>query len=269
MPPRTNAKAQAGRDRKADQKASKDAQAAQANETQVAQDWTKGSNQRGASRAEGAAAKADEAARKRREKEELLAAEESEMSGLSKSKTKKTSTLSKKKKGKGGDLSLLEDALVTGAEKKFKKKQKEERLKKEKQEQIKASKATAAEGELPILDPLLANTQAMHGMDGEGGGGGGGALLVGRQANKALADTSASGIDAAIGSLTVGGGGAGPDEHPEKRMKALYKAFEEKMLPVVKDDYPGLRLSQYKEKIFNLWKKSSENPMNQQQHQQV
>jgi hypothetical protein len=31
----------------------------------------------------------------------------------------------------------------------------------------------------------------------------------------------------------------------------------------VKADYPGLRLTQYKEKIFALWKKSPENPENQ------
>ena len=34
-------------------------------------------------------------------------------------------------------------------------------------------------------------------------------------------------------------------------------------MPQVKEDYPGLKLSQYKEKIFQLWKKSPENPANQ------
>jgi len=48
-----------------------------------------------------------------------------------------------------------------------------------------------------------------------------------------------------------------------KSRKALYKAYEEKMLPSIKQDYPGLRLTQYKDKIFNLWKKSRENPANQ------
>jgi hypothetical protein len=41
------------------------------------------------------------------------------------------------------------------------------------------------------------------------------------------------------------------------------QAFEERMLPEVKADYPGLKLSQYKEKIFDIWKKSPENPLNQ------
>ena len=71
----------------------------------------------------------------------------------------------------------------------------------------------------------------------------------------------ASGIDGAISALNVSGDGA-PDEHPEKRMKALHMAFEERMMPEMKEQYPGLRKSQYKEKIFQLWKKSAENPMN-------
>ena len=40
-------------------------------------------------------------------------------------------------------------------------------------------------------------------------------------------------------------------------------AFEEREMPGIKADYPGLKLSQYKEKIFNMWLKSPENPDNQ------
>jgi hypothetical protein len=35
------------------------------------------------------------------------------------------------------------------------------------------------------------------------------------------------------------------------------------MLPQIKQDFPGLKLSQYKQKLFDLWKKSPENPLNQ------
>lgn len=42
-----------------------------------------------------------------------------------------------------------------------------------------------------------------------------------------------------------------------------YKAFEERELPRLKDEYPGLRLGQLKQKLFKLWKKSPDNPMNQ------
>ena len=60
----------------------------------------------------------------------------------------------------------------------------------------------------------------------------------------------------------MGSGAVVEDEHPEKRMKALHKAFVAKMMPQMKDDFPGLRKTQYEEKIFQLWKKSPENPMN-------
>ena len=78
--------------------------------------------------------------------------------------------------------------------------------------------------------------------------------LVGRSANKAI-DDLVSGIDGALQGLGIEGS-SGPGN------KALYKAFEERMLPQMKDDYPGLKLSQYKDKIFQTWKKSPENPAN-------
>ena len=34
------------------------------------------------------------------------------------------------------------------------------------------------------------------------------------------------------------------------------------MLPQLKEDYPNLKLSQYKERVFESWEKSSENPKN-------
>lgn len=80
----------------------------------------------------------------------------------------------------------------------------------------------------------------------------------GREANiQAMEEAAESGLDAALESFGISGG----DE--PKSQRALYLAFEEKMLPIVKEDHPGLRLSQYKEKIFNQWKKSPENPQNQ------
>jgi hypothetical protein len=81
----------------------------------------------------------------------------------------------------------------------------------------------------------------------------------------------ATGIDSALEALSMsgvgsgGGGGVvgGGDAHPEKRRKAAYLAFETAMLPSMREEYPGLKLQQYKQKIFKLWEKSPENPMNQ------
>lgn len=42
----------------------------------------------------------------------------------------------------------------------------------------------------------------------------------------------------------------------------LYKDFYQRNLPIVKNELPGLRLSQYKDKIRKMWKISYENPKN-------
>ena len=110
---------------------------------------------------------------------------------------------------------------------------------------------------------------------------------------KSLATIDVSGLDAAnsvlsetvFGKLSV-------DDHPEKRRKvgrgiddhgdsfrwclvlyittaftnsttqALYNSYYERQLPILKDELPGLKLSQYKERIFEAWKRSPENPDN-------
>jgi hypothetical protein len=242
-----NQKAVAANDKKAAAQALKDAKIAAEREKQVDAEWSKGANNRAATKTEEAAAKADEAARKRAEKAALLAEEEANLGPGG--KAKKTPTLSKGngKKKNNNDLSLLENALVSGAEKKVRAKKQAER---EKAEKLKAEQSKKKEEEEKPMDPLLANTEEMiRGTTDD---------LVGRAANKALdEDNAASGIDGALESLQIGvGGGAAPSA------KALFKAYEERMMPEVKADYPGLKLSQYKEKIFQMWKKSPENPAN-------
>lgn len=81
---------------------------------------------------------------------------------------------------------------------------------------------------------------------------------VGRDLNVKSMQESASGLDSALEKLNISAGG-----EEIKSRKALYMAFEERTMPSIKEEYPGLRLTQYKEKIFNLWKKSPENPENQ------
>ena len=53
------------------------------------------------------------------------------------------------------------------------------------------------------------------------------------------------------------------DRHPEKRVKAAYASFEEKMMPIIKEENPTLRLSQLKQILKKEWMKSPENPLNQ------
>ncbi|KAG5673467.1 hypothetical protein PVAND_003512 [Polypedilum vanderplanki] len=79
--------------------------------------------------------------------------------------------------------------------------------------------------------------------------------------NRAMADTLvATNIDEAIKVLRVDS--TEEDKHPEKRMKAAYKAYEEQQLPLIKSENPSLKLSQLKQIIFKNWQKAPENPLN-------
>ncbi|CAJ1953270.1 unnamed protein product [Cylindrotheca closterium] len=239
-----NQKAAAAAEQKLANQKVKDAAAAATAEKQAGVEWSKGANLRGQQKMEAAALKADEQARKKREKAVLLAEEEANTGS---SKPKKAPTLSNKGKKKNNDLSLLEDALVGAADKKVKSKRAAERQKAEKQKTEEARKRA----EQKPVDPLLANTQSMIlGTEDE---------MVGRAANKALEVEGAGGIDNALNALNTG---SAATSEPTK--KALYKAFEERKMAELKSELPGLKMSQYKDKVFNLWKKSPENPKNQQ-----
>lgn len=48
-----------------------------------------------------------------------------------------------------------------------------------------------------------------------------------------------------------------------RRAKAAWAAYYEEQLPLVKQEMPGLKLNQYKDKIWKTWQKSPQNPMNQ------
>ncbi|KAK1942953.1 Coiled-coil domain-containing protein 124-A [Phytophthora citrophthora] len=58
-------------------------------------------------------------------------------------------------------------------------------------------------------------------------------------------------LDAALDMLGVGNEKE-LERHPERRLKAAFKAFEEAKLQQVKEDYPGLKLSQYKHKLREM-----------------
>lgn len=52
-----------------------------------------------------------------------------------------------------------------------------------------------------------------------------------------------------------------PDAHPEKRVRAAWLAYEERQMVIVKEEKPGLKMSQYKDMIWKSWQKSPENPL--------
>lgn len=79
--------------------------------------------------------------------------------------------------------------------------------------------------------------------------------------NRLEIEESAQTVDEAIHVLK--GNPEKQDKHPEKRLQAAYKAFEEKMMPSVKEENKNMRLSQWKQIIWKEWTKSPENPLNQ------
>ncbi|KAJ8533716.1 hypothetical protein K7X08_007040 [Anisodus acutangulus] len=72
----------------------------------------------------------------------------------------------------------------------------------------------------------------------------------------------ASTVEDAIASLVVSDN-LPVDKHPEKKLKASFKAFEEAELRRLKEEKPGLTHTQYKDLIWKLRKKSPDNPLNQ------
>ena len=44
-------------------------------------------------------------------------------------------------------------------------------------------------------------------------------------------------------------------------MKAAFAKYEEEQLPILRQDKPGLKLTQYQDMIFKNWQKSPQNPL--------
>uniref|UniRef100_A0A6B2E8P9 Putative coiled-coil domain-containing protein n=1 Tax=Phlebotomus kandelakii TaxID=1109342 RepID=A0A6B2E8P9_9DIPT len=78
-----------------------------------------------------------------------------------------------------------------------------------------------------------------------------------------LDSTVATTVDEAIAALSVKEDIT--DKHPEKRMKAAFKAFEEENMTRIKLDNPTMKMSQWKQLLFKEWTRSPQNPMNKPQ----
>jgi hypothetical protein len=86
-----------------------------------------------------------------------------------------------------------------------------------------------------------------------------------RAQEESRGEFNATGIDDALGALSLAAGASGePDAHPERRRKAAFKAFEARRIPEIRAENPGLRLQQVKQLVFKEFQRSPENPMNQQ-----
>ena len=69
----------------------------------------------------------------------------------------------------------------------------------------------------------------------------------------------ASNIEDAL-NMSIFGGAAESASKEQQNLKTLYRAFCEREMPILKADLPGLRMTQYRQRVFDLWTKSPENP---------
>lgn len=76
---------------------------------------------------------------------------------------------------------------------------------------------------------------------------------------------NASGIDNALDALalTADSNDTKVERHPERRFKAAYAKFEERRLPEIEQEHPGLRKNQRVEICRKEFERSPENPFNQ------
>ncbi|ELU43763.1 hypothetical protein AG1IA_02207 [Rhizoctonia solani AG-1 IA] len=70
-------------------------------------------------------------------------------------------------------------------------------------------------------------------------------------------------VNAKSDKASVGQQAAGIEKHPERRFKAAFEAYQERELPRLKEERPGLRLQQYKDLMYKMFQKSPDNPFNQ------
>ncbi|CAE6434520.1 unnamed protein product [Rhizoctonia solani] len=227
MPPKGgNAKKESGRAKKAENEAKKQEAAASAKEKKEADEWSKGSKSTKAAE-DKAAKKAAEAARKA-ENARLLAEEESGLSAAKKAAPKAGSKGKAKppppKPAGPGALAAGGGLASVPADP--------------------ADPADPAESAKPeINEPELVQSFAATGIDD--------ALD--------LLDV----VNAKTDKASVGQQAAGIEKHPERRFKAAFEAYQERELPNLKEERPGLRLQQYKDLLYKMFQKSPDNPFNQ------
>lgn len=223
----TNSKAEAARERKEEVKQTKKSAAAKALEDSKWQDEGSTASEQ---RARAKAAKDAEEAKKRAEKKALQQKEEAEAAALS-GKAKGVSNADKMTRAQ-----LLRQAEEAEARRKLEVEARRlEALKLAPQEEPapNLNRALSEQREQDVATYGAGNVIYASGIEG----------AIASTAGKVLTTAPSSAASAAASSI---------DAHPEKRMKTAHAEFEDRMMPIVKEDNPHLKLSQYKEIIFKM-----------------
>lgn len=234
---RTNPKAEAARERKAEVAKAKKSAAEQAAE---AARWADEGSTAAERRKQEKAAREAEEARKRAEKKALLAKEEAEAAAIN----MRAKNLSNAEKITRAQL-LRQQEEAEAARQAEAERLRLEKLKLAPQPELEANPNRAASDEKAAAVAQFGegNVIFASGMDSALSAVAGGALSSGKSSSS---DPSAVAID----------------RRPEKRMKSAYVEFEEKTIPQLRQEHPRLKLSQYKEMCFKLWQKDPTNPFN-------
>ena len=197
--------------------------------------WNEGTNKKAEKKAQLDHEKQMEKLQKAKEKKEL---EEADNMMFENSTTK----VKKPKKKKGDDLDLLNQALKNAPKTKYQreieKKQKEREYQKQQEEILKIKKKEQEElQEKERIENIKKGLSYSHND------------IMDVQINNTLNDDEEciTGIDNILDNFYQNNDTMTYDEFYNEKLEALKKAF------------PGLRLSQYKDKILQLWKKSSYN----------
>jgi hypothetical protein len=244
MPPK--ASKSSALEKKAAAQAVKDDRKAADDERVEAATWDVGANSKGAAKQKEAEEKAAAKAAKKAETETLLATEATAAPVAA----KKT-----KKKGKD-DFDKLNAALAAVPKTKAQKEAEAAAVRKEESRKVEEERKAKRELEKAAEDDMRAKAAARgivlnHGDE---------MMIENHNRRDDEDELDATGLAAAVEVLTTGVAGAEVDKHPERRQKAEYKAYFDRQLPLLKLDHPGLKLSQYQERIFEAWKSSPENP---------
>ncbi|XP_030484127.2 uncharacterized protein LOC115700621 [Cannabis sativa] len=186
--------------------------------------------------AEGAKSRASKKREEEAEKKAEAAARRAEVRRLAEQEEKELEKLMKKPDKKANRVSIPVPK-VTEAELRRRREEEQAALHKKDEEVKKRHSRTAAEEEYERM-VLVTNT------------------------NRDDSIIEARTVEDAIAHMTVADT-LPPDRHPERRLKASFKAFEDVELPRLKEEKPGLTHNQYKDMIWKLWKKSPDNPLNQ------
>tara|TARA_B100000963_G_scaffold346328_1_gene351420 strand:- start:76 stop:768 length:693 start_codon:yes stop_codon:yes gene_type:complete len=200
--------------------------------------WNEGTNKRGEKRAQLENEKQMEKMQKQKEKKDLEEAENLQFQNTN-NKVKKT------KKKKGDDLDMLNEALKnapkTKAQKDFEKKQQDKEKEKEKmEERIQKQKEEQEKLELEKQKNIQKGMVYEH------------ENIMDNVIHNTLEDDeeTITGLDNILKSFS-------------KEESISFNKFYQQQLPILKNEYPTLRLTQYKQRIYILWKKSPLNKRNQ------